>query len=284
MTEARWSTLGSPPPNVLHVVRLELHYAAQPLAAAAYAVLPMRADHSHSNLLWSASREGFVGRSLPGGQRMFLDPTGLRTGLLDDGGVEAAALELEGRTVKQALVEFADLLRGVGVAVPAAGLALPEYDLPDAPAARGEAFALDPQPLAELARWYGNAHGALAPVAEEWLGGAEVRAWPHHFDLAALVSLDPDRDPESARSVGAGFSPGDGSYPDPYFYVSPWPAPMPSALPELGSGAHWHTSGFTSAVLPASAIVAAGDARTQARLVRDFLTHAVGASLALLGD
>lgn len=284
MTASPWSALGGLPPNALHAARLELHYAAQPLAAAAYGALPMRADHSHANLLWSASRAGFVGRSLPGGQRMFLDPTGLRTGLLDAGGAEASALELEGCTLEQALTGMAELLRGMGAAVPEAGLALPEYDLPDAPVARGGAFALDPPALAELTRWYGNAHGALTPVAEEWLGGAEVRAWPHHFDLAALVSLDPDRDPESARSVGAGFSPGDGSYPEPYFYVSPWPAPEPSALPELGSAAHWHTSGFTSAVLPAGAIVAAGDARTQGRLVREFLTHAVGASLALLGD
>jgi hypothetical protein len=90
-----------------------------------------------------------------------------------------------------------------------------------------------------------------------------VRGWPHHFDLAALHVLDPEKDPEEARSVGAGLSPGDESYAEPYFYVSPWPAPEPAALPALPGGAHWHTDGFTSAVLSSSAIVDGGPVETQ---------------------
>ncbi|MHC4376314.1 MAG: hypothetical protein ACYS26_06930 [Planctomycetota bacterium] len=282
MNGTPWSAVGERPPTDLEAARLTMHYAAQPLAAAAYALLPAVEDHSHSNLLWSAARDGFLGRPLPGGLRTFMDPVGLRLGLLDAAGAEVSALALASLTLDQALAEFADLLRRADAALPASGLGMPAYDLPESPLRNGAAFTVDAAASRELARWFGDAHAALAGVAEERLGGAEVRGWPHHFDLAALVSLDPDRDPESARSVGAGFSPGDGSYPEPYFYVSPWPAPAPAALPKLGAGAHWHTTGFTSAILPAGAVVAERDARSQRRLVEDFLARAVDASFALL--
>ena len=112
--------------------------------------------------------------------------------------------------------------------------------------------------------------------------GAEVRGWPHHFDLAALHVLDPEREPELARSVGAGFSPGDGSYEQPYFYVTPWSAPERSSLPQLSGGAHWHTAGFTSAVLPGHVVAEAAEASEQERLVQEFLESSVSAAYELL--
>ena len=78
-----------------------------------------------------------------------------------------------------------------------------------------------------------------------------VRCWPHHFDLATLFALEAG-DPETARSVGVGLSPGDGSYAEPYFYCTPWPAP--ENLPEPPGPLHWHTQGFTSLVCPASRV------------------------------
>ena len=53
MNSNDWSPLGSVDPRELVDARLAVHYAAQPLAAAAYALLPMQSDHSHTNLLWS---------------------------------------------------------------------------------------------------------------------------------------------------------------------------------------------------------------------------------------
>jgi len=282
MSTPSWSTLGRVSPAALTAARLTLHYAAQPLAAAAYAALPTAPDHGHSNLLWSFDRGGFVGRSLPSGARAFLDPVRLRVGGLDGGGAELHGLDLEGRTLAEAFEALARALRGAGEDTIDEHLTLPDYDLPASPLASGGTFPREAEPLAELTRWFHDAQAALAKVAANLLAGAEVRGWPHHFDLAALRTLDPELDPESARSVGAGFSPGDGSYTEPYFYVSPWPAPADARLPDLEPGAHWHVTGFTSAVLPASSVVAHPDGADQERVVQRFLDDAVSASLALL--
>jgi len=282
MSPTTWSALGRIAPKDLHEARLALHYAAQPLAAAAYAALPMREDHSHTNLLWNAGRGGFVGRLLANEGRLFLDPADLRIGLLSGSGEEVEALELRGMTLREAFTQLGQALRRAGIDVPAERLELPEYDLPDSGLTRGDAFSADPAALSELASWFHNANLALSGAAQSLLQGAEVRGWPHHFDLAALRTLDRDLDPESARSVGAGFSPGDDSYPEQYFYVSPWPALDAAKLPALPAGAHWHTQGFTSAVLPAQAVVAAGSADAQERAVSRYLHMAIESSLGLL--
>ena len=52
-----------------------------------------------------------------------------------------------------------------------------------------------------------------------------VQLWPHHFDIATLRTLVQHEDAELAKSVNVGFSFGDGSYAQPYAYVSPWPYP-----------------------------------------------------------
>jgi hypothetical protein len=67
MSSNEWSPLGSLDPRELVDARLAVHNAAQPLAAAGDALLPMQSDHSHTNLLWSPERRCFVGRPLGGG-------------------------------------------------------------------------------------------------------------------------------------------------------------------------------------------------------------------------
>lgn len=274
------SELGEVPPTELVDERLALHDAAQASAAAAYALLPTADDHSHGNLLWSTERAGFVGRELPAGARCALDPQSLRTTVLGPDGEERGAVGAVGRTLEQVFVELGALLRREGEALPARGLQLPEYDLPDSPVRRGERFAKPSQAaLRELARWFAFGHAALSRVATRHLSGAEVRGWPHHFDLAALRTLDAGADAEEARSVGAGLSPGDSSYAEPYFYVTPWPAPPADALPDLPGAARWHTQGFTSAVLTASEIVGP---HAESR-VETFLEAACSLSFDLLG-
>ena len=122
----------------------------------------------------------------------------------------------------------------------------------------------------------------MSEVAERQLGGAEVRCWPHHFDVAALLPLDPDGDPEQARAVGVGFSPGDRSYAEPYFYVSPWPYPDAGELPRLPEGARWHTEGWVGLVLTAERIISV-PADDQRRTIRQALVEGVATCRTLLG-
>ena len=248
--------LGDPAPAQLAAARLALHYAAQPFAAASYALHPPREDHTQSNLLWSAERGGFVGRPLASGARLAVDPAGLRTGLVTADG-EDRLFDLAGLTLEEANQRLADLLDDAGASQALSLEALP-YELPDAPYADGGVFPQPDAATAELVRWFAGADALLRGISTELLGGAEVRGWPHHFDLAALLVLDPDADAEEARSVNVGFSPGDGSYDEPYLYVSPWPYPAADALPELPRGARWHTEGFTAAVVTGTALLETG--------------------------
>ncbi len=285
MEPGSWSKCGAVSPDELVEARLALHYAAQPLAAAAAALLPASEDHTHTNLLWNDARHGFVSRPFPGGSVGFLDFVPLRIGLLSSHGDELETIELAGKTLAEVLSALSEALVGVGEVV-AGSLELPCHDLPPFAVGAGEAFAEpDGAHNKELARWFANGVLILSALAIEDLEGAEVRTWPHHFDCAALHVLDaPDQeaDPERARSLNVGFSPGDGTVAQPYFYVTPWPAPPASKLPELTAGMHWHTDGFTAAILPAQDVVRLETSRGQKEFTRAAMDEALEACRVLL--
>jgi hypothetical protein len=109
---------------------------------------------------------------------------------------------------------------------------------------------------------------------------SSVRCWPHHFDLATLITVTAAKETaESIRSVGVGLSPGDEHYGEPYFYVTPWPYPDPKKLPPLPEIGRWHTKNFTAAVLPAHQILAAAGRQTE---TEQFLAEAVVGALKTL--
>ena len=74
-------------------------------------------------------------------------------------------------------------------------------------------------------------------------------------------------------------SPGDETYPEPYFYVVPYPTLAPDGLPDLPAGA-WHTEGWVGAVFTASEVIPTGD--SQAEVVASFVRTTVSASKGLL--
>ena len=96
------------------------------------------------------------------------------------------------------------------------------------------------------------------------------------------MTLDSAVGAEEARSIGVGFSPGDGSYDQPYFYVTPWPYPDTEDLPPLAVGAHWHRTGWTGAVLTAERLISVPFAEQQ-RTAREALDRAVAACSEVLG-
>ena len=128
--------------------------------------------------------------------------------------------------------------------------------------------------LATLERWYRNAARMLAAVRTAVPEAAEIRIWPHHFDIATLATFDgPDVDPEAARSLGFGLSPGDDVIPEPYWYLLPWPVPPEDRLERLAVGS-WQTQRFVGATL-----TGAHDERTVARFFEsaaDISRRAIG--------
>jgi len=142
--------------------------------------------------------------------------------------------------------------------------------------------------LAELARWFAAAAEILEGFADRRgeislepssLGPSPVRCWPHHFDIATLLVLE-EGDPETARSVGVGLSPGGEAYRQPYFYINPWPHLATDDLPELPAPGHWHRQGFVGAIATGDEVLGLADRR--AGLVA-FVEGAFAASIARLG-
>lgn len=84
-----------------------------------------------------------------------------------------------------------------------------------------------------------------------------VQLWPHHADLAMLWfsgRLVPGQDPANEEyadeQMNFGFTPGDSSITEPYFYITAYPLPDGLTGTPLPTGAYWHTEGFTGAILP----------------------------------
>jgi len=278
-----WQVLGDVAPAELVGARLQLHHAAQVVASAGVTLLEPWPDDGHPNFGWVEKLGALVGRALPG--------CGVRAGLrfarpawiaVDSGGEVAAELGLHGRTLGDGYAWLADTTAQAGAKLPDGGLRPARYAIPDHPTAHGARFSCTrAERFAELAHWLANGQRALDTLTARTPGASEVRCWPHHFDLGALLAVERGPGGALARSIGIGLSPGDADYAEPYAYVSPWPYPAPSALPALAGGGHWHTEGHTSAVLTASALLA-GPPDGQAGRLGAFLDAAVGAGRKLL--
>jgi hypothetical protein len=215
--------------------------------------------------------------------RAALDLANLSLVLLEAGDEPLAEFSLNGKTLGEAFEWMGAVVTrfSEGVQGP---LQQRDYDMPSHAVGTGAMFSSRPRAeFEEFARWYANAHHALRRVKAEAVGASPVRCWPHHLDIATLINLDSDRDHEHARSINVGLSPGDGSYDEPYWYVSPWPRTEDQELPELGGGGHWHTKEWLGAVLPGSDLAAAGsEAAVQADSLDAFLNSALAAATRML--
>ena len=274
-----WRPLAGVDPKTLGATRLQLHHAAQLVTIAGRSLLPARADDSQTALEWLPEARCFAGEWI-GGWRTALRPADLSLQILAKDGTAPAVLSLPGRTFSTALSWLqaeADQRGGGGAKL---SRAVP-YALDAHPVATGAPFHLEP--LAEfiaLDHYYGNAFALLSALATSVPEASPIRCWPHHFDLATLISFDAAGG-DSVRTIGVGLSPGDAQYGEPYFYVTPWPYPQGVELPALAAGGHWHTAGWTGAVLTASALRAADHGHEAARAAV-FLEGAVQACLQLL--
>lgn len=273
-----WKTLGAVLPGELAEARLQLHWAAQLLSAPGSSLLAAAEDFSHTNLGWDSELGLLSGRSV--------GPDSLGAGLvfesldlvLIDGQRERSSMRLAGRTPQEALAWLNKQL-----AAKDGSLSLPTHDMPSHALARGGLFSeANSESRAELAAWFSNSFDLLGELVADQENASPVRCWPHHFDVASLITLDPGAAVEEARSIGVGFSPGDGSYDQPYFYVTPWPYPKTDALPDLDSPARWHTEGWTGAVVTVEQLISL-PAAEQHRRVRQALQQALAASAELLG-
>lgn len=274
----RWKRLGRVQPDALEDARLQLHWAAQIPASLGYTFANPEPDWSHTSLRWNGKRGALMGTAV-GSQsvRAGIDLTALAIFVVADDMEDS--LPLEGKSLSQGYEWLWDTTSQIDTI--RSSLVRPDHEMPPHPVGDKATFDCPRESREELSAWFSNASQVLASTARSQHFASVVRCWPHHFDIATLIRLDPNDDSEEARTIGAGLSPGDAGRSEPYFYVTPWPYPDPDQLPDLPVG-DWNREGWVGAVLSGSAISSAGSASDQKELVNHFLDAAIAASRRLL--
>ena len=284
MRGSDWTPLRGIDRRRLSEARLQAHYAVQWLARAARAYVPPQPDDEHTNLGWDRALDGFTTHPLKDGAWLSLKIADLTLALqVGEGSTHVQSFSLDRHSDAQARQWLSQQLGARGLDAHALDAPSP-YDMPAHAISQGAAYgpAGLSDALAELAAWFGNAALLLSSIQRQMIGrklaASPARCWPHHFDLATLTTL-PGRSPDATRYVGAGLSPGDEYYGEPYFYVSVYPEPDPAALPSLPTLGHWHLRDFVAAVATAHKIVAA---KNQQAETDDFLRAAVDGAIKVL--
>jgi hypothetical protein len=260
---------------------LQLHRAVQLVGAAGRTFAEPAPDDSHTSMAWSESLDAFVGVPFAGPYpfRAALRPEDLTLLLLDRTGAPVAALPLAGQRLEEAYEWL-----GLGVATyfggPPPVLEREPYELAEHAVAHGAPFSATAEGgLTELSALYARAAQLLDEATDAIVGASEVRCWPHHFDIASLITLERDEAGVPSRTVGVGMAPMGGGYDRSYWYVTPWPVPEEAMLPDLRHG-HWHTEGWTGAVLEGDAVRDLPEDE-RAGAVEAFLAEAIAAAFAV---
>jgi hypothetical protein len=260
----------------LAAARIQLHYAIQPLAAISNAL----ADSSNKGLFWD-DQLGFTTRAITSikSYRVALDPIALTLEFVTDRDQVISVFALSDRTLTEAFDWMKAIVNGLGgVADLITPISYPPNDFPDSDLARGATFQLL-NLTSDLAEYYASADRILQNIVQQETMASDVRIWPHHFDIATLISISDEINGQE-KSVGIGLSSGDGSYNEPYWYVTPYPYPKDhSNLPILDGDGIWHTEGWVGAILTASQF---GEPNASVDRVNAFVNSAIAACKKLL--
>jgi hypothetical protein len=237
--------------------RIALHHAALLVSGVGRSFAERQPGSRHAALYWSDDAGGslagwpLVGSSgRPAGAALrFHDPAIL---------VGRDAIPLEGGTFEEVLDAVRRALTHAGLDGAHLAIRLPGDLEPGPITAPRQRIALDTAASADLGAWYERANRHLAEAASAHDVGLPVPCWPDHFDLAVVVPL-PSATVANAQ-VGLGFSPGDGSIDESYFYITPWPVPA-AGVAAASAPAHgrWQVEGWTGLALPAGRVEASGD-------------------------
>lgn len=256
--------------------RLQLHHAAQLATASGISYLPAQPDDSHTNLEWLAELRALSARVIPAPQpfRVAVQPADLSISILDaDNKIQASSL-LNGLTLDDAAAWLRLRIAERGGDGDALTLKR-HYEIPKHAVDDGGTFdTRNAAAFAQLDAWYFTGAQAMERIRQA-NDGSEVRCWPHHFDIATLISLG------GGKTIGVGMEPGDSYYGEPYLYVNMSPEPKRDAVtaPLAGDGS-WHTEEWIGAVLPGSRIA---DGEKASEQIDAFLDSAVAVAKRVLG-
>jgi hypothetical protein len=271
-------------PRTLTESRLQLHYAVQVIDAIASTLAEPKPDYSHTSFSWNPELQVFVGELIPAVKsfRVALEPVSLTSLILDEQNQKIAEFSLHQKTLAEQINWYKKEIATLGA--DADKVVLPSYpraDFPDDKIAHGAAFDANKGKSGrqELANYYAITNLLLQEIVAKEEGASSIHIWPHHFDIATLVTVGNTSNGEPI-TVGIGMSPGDTNYNEPYWYVSPYPSPEITNLTELVGGGFWHTQDWVGAVLKASNV--SGEGEEKIKQIQAFLDSALQGSKSLL--
>jgi hypothetical protein len=224
-------------------------------------------DWSELSLSWESG--ALISGPIEGGHTLKYDPAKLTLKFLNGFLEDSSTYQFHSKTIDDAVSWLKEMANGCGL--DSGKINLDKSKFPDGPVKDGEPFTISPSSpeLLEMTRYYTNAAIALTKTQEDAPNPTPVRIWPHHFDMDTVQKFGGEYKPEA--QVGRGFSPGDGSYSEPYFYVNLWPYPTLDEIMEITGPGFWHKKGWTGRVLTASEIKSQNDAQTQMETTLSFL-------------
>lgn len=275
-----WQTLGDPAPQNLKEVKRLVALAVRPLWTAVPRPKVELTGQAVPTGQWCEPLQAMLMPALADGTRLGLRLTDFTLIRVLPTGQVAAVFPLRGVTGEDVHQWILGRVRQDGLIAPAVGGDEPAHaDMP-----RGQIFELpDPEALAELSRWFSNAHHVIDDVRRSHDRADPVTVRLQKLDIVTRIFLDADRPVEQRRALLVGMSPGDAQLEMPYFFVQPMPRPTNAELPRLAGGGEWKDNGGLAAVLPALQIIRAGSGPAQARRLSEFLLAAISSGYRLLG-
>ncbi|MEL6674624.1 MAG: hypothetical protein AAFR61_20605 [Bacteroidota bacterium] len=266
----------------LQEARHQSHQAIQLVAASARSYSAPDPEDCHASLLFRAEINGLLSQPFHAGAheiQVGLNFQSFALVILGPAGQEE--ILLDGLSYEEASARLKSCLQKRGASEDAWSDSLP-YEIPVYPQATGTAFGgFDTTAMKALGEFFSNAALLLQPIAQQEAGASPVMCWPHHFDIATLITLPGAG--EEKKYLGIGLSPGDESYDQPYFYANPYPVPEATATLPQPSHGHWHRENWTGLVMTATDVAAAGDAAGQQALMERYVKEALAFNYQLLG-
>ncbi|NQV41035.1 MAG: hypothetical protein HQ506_01665 [Candidatus Marinimicrobia bacterium] len=253
--------------NRLLEARGQLHQAVQLLTAVNISFVEHKADDSHTALLWDSDSLTFLSQPFgPGNNfQIGLRPEDLAC-LVFQNNEMLLNLRLNGTTLEQVASDLQFFLEDHGLTRNVFTMER-HFELPAYPDRWASPFDTSDQAAFDvLSNAYANAYPMINEIAHKDSRASTLLTWPHHFDMAVLMT------PSEGKSIGVGMSPGDASYTKPYYYVNTWPYPSDDQVNDrpLTFG-KWHTEDWKGMVLTLDQIDNAKKPEAQKSIVETFL-------------
>ncbi len=278
-----WIELKNFSKESLSEARKQLHQAVQLPAIAGRCLNPKDPGDNFAALTWDINNNLLTSQQFEESEfRTALDMSAFKLVIINEKNEPTNFLNLNSKTYNEVFNWLSESLKQLGFDANKLSKCLP-YQIPEYPTATGAPFKYNsPEAFNKLENYFVNAAFILEKISKGKKDISEIRCWPHHFDIAALITVESNPDSEKSKSIGVGLSPGDESYSEPYFYISPWPYPdNKDNLPKLNYGS-WHNQGWFGGVLTATEIIKKKDKFEQLKIAENFIEAGISSLKNLL--